>query len=257
MTDTIIMDKVRKEYPPRSRKGTPVLAITDVSFTVGQGEFVSVVGPSGCGKSTLVKMLAGLLPISSGIIRVNDIPVTGPHSDIGIVFQTPTLLKWRTVLHNVIFPADILGLDRQQAVQQAEELLHMAGVWEFRNDYPSILSGGMQQRVSLCRALVHDPTLLVMDEPFGALDALTREEMNLELLRIWSQRRKTVLFITHSIPEAVFLSDKVIVMSPRPSVIDSTHIIDLARPREPGIVYTQAFQDHVRAVRERIGAQLT
>lgn len=257
MAAAIVMEAVRKEYPPRSRKGSAVLAIADISFTVEQGQFVSVVGPSGCGKSTLVKMLAGLLPISSGQIYVNELPVRGPHSDIGIVFQTPTLLKWRTVLHNVLFPADILGIDRRVARQRAEELLQMAGVWEFKDEYPSVLSGGMQQRVSLCRALVHDPSLLVMDEPFGALDALTREEMNLELLRIWSQRQKTVLFITHSIPEAVFLSDKVIVMSPRPGSIDSLHPIDLPRPRQPQVVYTTAFQEHVRAIRERIGAQLT
>jgi NitT/TauT family transport system ATP-binding protein len=249
----IDMKHVRKIYPPRSGKGEPVRAIEDISLTVSRGEFVSVVGPSGCGKSTLLKMLAGLLPITSGAIRVNGQLVRGPHSDIGIVFQAPVLLKWRSVLDNVLFPADILRQPRKHYIERAEELLRLVDLWEFRHEYPRVLSGGMQQRVALCRALLHDPSLLVMDEPFSALDALTREEMNMELLRVWSQRQKTVLFITHSIPEAVFLSDRVIVLSPRPSIVDSVFTIDLPRPRTQDVRYTPAFQDYTREIRNRIG----
>lgn len=254
-THVIEMRHVRKVYPPRSRRGQPVLAIADISFEVAQGEFVSVVGPSGCGKSTLLRMLAGLLPISDGEICVNGHPVRGPHSDIGIVFQSPTLLKWRSVLDNVLLPVDILRRARSEFRSRAEDLLRLVGLWDFRHEYPSVLSGGMQQRVALCRALIHDPSLLVMDEPFGALDAFTREEMNLELLRLWAQRRKTILFITHSIAEAVLLSDRVIVLSPRPSAIDSIFTIDLPRPRAAHMQYSETFQDYARRIRERIGAR--
>jgi NitT/TauT family transport system ATP-binding protein len=246
------MEQVRKIYPPLTRKGEPVLATKDITFTVNRGEFVSVVGPSGCGKSTLIKMLAGLLPITSGTIRVNGQVVTSPHSDIGIVFQNPVLLKWRSVLDNVLFPLDILKLPRKQYLEQAENLLQLVGLWEFRHEYPRVLSGGMQQRVSLCRSLIHDPSLLVMDEPFGALDAFTRDEMNLELLRVWSQRQKTILFITHSISEAVFMSDRVIVLSARPSIVDSTFVINLPRPRTLDLRYGQEFQEYTRQIHSRI-----
>lgn len=248
----IAMQQVRKVYPPLTRKGEPVLAVEDISFTVARGEFVSVVGPSGCGKSTLIKMLAGLLPITSGAIEVDGNPVTGPHDDIGIVFQSPVLLKWRSVLDNVLFPIDILKKSRKDFTQQAEELLQLVGLWDFRNQYPGVLSGGMQQRASLCRSLIHDPSLLVMDEPFGALDAFTRDEMNLELQRVWSQRRKTVLFITHSIQEAVFLSDRVVVLSTRPSKVDSTFTIDLPRPRLLDMRYSEAFGHYTERIHARI-----
>ena len=246
------MEQVRKKYPPRRRKAEAVLAIEDISFTINRGEFVSVVGPSGCGKSTLVKMLAGLLPVSSGVIKVDGQVVRGPHSDIGIVFQSPVLLKWRSVLDNVLFPVDVLKLPRKRYLDQAEDLLRLVDLWEFRNEYPRVLSGGMQQRVSLCRSLIHDPSLLVMDEPFGALDAFTRDEMNLELLRVWSQRQKTVLFITHSIPEAVLLSERVIVLSARPSTVDTIFVIDLLRPRTLEMRYTQVFQDYTRDIQSHI-----
>ncbi|HMQ53796.1 MAG TPA: ABC transporter ATP-binding protein [Anaerolineae bacterium] len=248
----ISMDQVCKIYPPRTRKGEAVEAIENISFTVSRGEFVSLVGPSGCGKSTLIKILAGLLPISKGVISVDGEAVRGPHSDIGIVFQSPVLLKWRTVLDNVLFPIDILKLPRKRYLEQAEELLRLVGLWEFRHEYPRILSGGMQQRVSLCRSLIHDPSLLVMDEPFGALDAFTRDEMNLELLQVWSQRQKTILFITHSISEAVLLSERVIVLSARPSTVDTVFSIDLPRPRTLDIRYTQTFQDYTREIQSRI-----
>lgn len=248
----IEMVQVRKVYPPLKRKDEPVTAIEDISFTVARGEFVSVVGPSGCGKSTLIKMLAGLLPITSGEIRLDGNLVTGPHDDIGIVFQNPVLLKWRSVLNNVLFPIDILRKPRKEYIQQAEDLLRLVGLWEFRDQYPSVLSGGMQQRVSLCRSLIHDPSLLVMDEPFGALDAFTRDEMNLELQRVWSQRRKTVLFITHSIQEAVFLSDRVVVLSARPSRVDSIFEIDLPRPRSLDMRYSEQFGHYTEAIHARI-----
>lgn len=249
---TISMEKVQKIYPPQIKGGSPVLATQDITFTVNRGEFVSVVGPSGCGKSTLIKMLAGLLSITSGTIRVDGQVVQGPHSDIGIVFQSPVLLKWRSVLDNVLFPVDILRLPRKHYLQRAEELLQLVELWEFRNEYPRVLSGGMQQRVSLCRSLIHDPSLLVMDEPFGALDAFTREEMNLELLRVWSQRQKTVLFITHSIGEAVFMSDRIVVLSARPSTVDSIFEINLPRPRTLDVRYTAAFQEYTRQIHSRI-----
>lgn len=256
-TNMIELRHVRKLYPPRSRRGQPVLAVADVTFDVAQGEFVSIVGPSGCGKSTLLKMLAGLMQVTSGEIFVNGQPVRKPHSDIGIVFQAPTLLKWRSVLDNVLLPLDILRMPRSAYAQRAEELLKLVGLWDFRNDYPSVLSGGMQQRVALCRSLIHDPSLLVMDEPFGALDAFTREEMNLELLKLWAGRevgqQKTIVFITHSITEAVLLSDRVIVFSPRPSTVDSIFSIDLPRPRSTEMQYTEAFQAYARDIRARIG----
>lgn len=248
----IEMAHVRKIYPPLARKSEPVLAVEDISFTVERGEFVSVVGPSGCGKSTLIKMLAGLLPITGGEIRVDGNLVTAPHSDIGIVFQSPVLLKWRSVLNNVLFPIDILNQPRKKYIQQAEDLLRLVGLWDFRDQYPSVLSGGMQQRVSLCRSLIHDPSLLVMDEPFGALDAFTRDEMNLELQRVWSQRRKTVLFITHSVQEAVFLSDRVVVLSARPSQVDSVFEIELPRPRSLDMRYSERFGFYTERIHTRI-----
>jgi NitT/TauT family transport system ATP-binding protein len=251
-TPAIDMAQVRKIYPPLTRNGDPVLAVEDISFTVAREEFVAVVGPSGCGKSTLIKMLAGLLPITSGSISVDGKPVTGPHEDIGIVFQSPVLLKWRSVLDNVLFPIDILKKPRKAHLQQAEDLLRLVGLWEFRNQYPSVLSGGMQQRAALCRSLIHDPSLLVMDEPFGALDAFTRDEMNLELQRVWSQRRKTVLFITHSIQEAIFLSDRVVVLSSRPSKVDNIFTIDLPRPRTLDMRYTDAFGHYNEEIHSRI-----
>ncbi len=248
----ISMEQVNKIYPPRSRKGEPILAIQDITFVINRGEFVSVVGPSGCGKSTLVKMLAGLLPVNGGVIEVDGQIVQEPHSDIGIVFQSPVLLKWRTVLDNVLFPLDILKLPRSDYQEQAKDLLNLVDLWEFRNEYPQVLSGGMQQRVSLCRSLIHDPSLLVMDEPFGALDAFTRDEMNLELLRVWSQRKKTVLFITHSIPEAVLLSDRVIVLSPRPSTVDEIFVIGLERPRTLEMRFMPEFQNYTQQIQKQI-----
>jgi NitT/TauT family transport system ATP-binding protein len=212
----------------------PVEAIAGISLSVGMGEFVSLVGPSGCGKSTLLRIVAGLRPATAGTVKVAGRQVTRPIADIGMVFQQPILLKWRSILQNVLLPAELAGKDASGLKKRAHELLEMAGLNGFAEKLPRELSGGMQQRAALCRALLLDPPLLLMDEPFGALDAMTRDDMALELLRIWgetSASRKTILFVTHSIPEAVFLSDRVVVMSARPGRIAADIRIDLPRPR--------------------------
>jgi NitT/TauT family transport system ATP-binding protein len=205
-------------------------ALGDVSFDVYSGEFVSIVGPSGCGKTTLLKILAGLLSKSAGEIEVDE-ENFDPTREVGFVFQKPLLLHWRKVIDNVLLPIEILGMNRASMIKRAEELLDLVGLKGFEKSYPNELSGGMQQRVSIARALIHDPKLLLMDEPFGALDAITRERMNLELLRIWQEARKTILFVTHGINEAVFLSDRVIVLSARPSRMVQALDIGLPRPR--------------------------
>jgi NitT/TauT family transport system ATP-binding protein len=210
-----------------------VHALHDVSLTVGAREFVTVVGPSGCGKSTLMKLIAGLMPASAGLIAVAGTAVAAPRTDIGVVFQNPILLPWRTVMENVLLPAEVQGLPMAPARRRARELLAMVGLAEFEEKYPMELSGGMQQRAAISRALISDPDILLMDEPFGALDAMTREQMNLDLQRIWRESGKTVVLITHSIPEAVFLGDRVIVMSPRPGRI--VRVVDVPMPRPRSI----------------------
>ena len=201
------------------RGAASVEALAGLELAIADREFVAIVGPSGCGKSTLLKLVTGLRPPTSGSITLYGRPVTGPRSDVGIVFQTPVLFPWRSVLDNVLLPADVLKLPRAAYRDKALALLDLVGLGGFENSYPQELSGGMQQRAAIARALVHDAPLLLMDEPFGALDAMTREQMNLELQRIWAASRKTVLFITHSIAEAVFLADRIVVMSPRPGRI--------------------------------------
>ena len=225
----------------------PVEALAGISLSVDAGEFVSLVGPSGCGKSTLLRIVAGLRPATAGTVSVDGREVTKPIPDIGMVFQAPILLKWRSILENVLLPAELAGKDAGKLRGRALELLEMAGLGGFGEKLPRELSGGMQQRASLCRALLLDPPLLLMDEPFGALDAITRDDMALELLRIWGERdlpreaRKTVLFVTHSIAEAVFLSDRVVVMSARPGRIAADLRIDLPRPRTVELRATEAF----------------
>ncbi len=234
--DFIALDRVGMTYEPQSG---PVEALRDISFGVRRGEFVALVGPSGCGKSTLLRIVAGLRPATRGDVAVDGRPVTRPIAEVGMVFQAPVLLRWRSVLDNVLLPAELAGLEPRRYRDRAHDLLRLVGLGGFEAKLPRELSGGMQQRASLCRALLLDPPLLLMDEPFGALDAMTRDEMNLELLRVWGEGSrgtigrdsKTILFVTHSIPEAVFLADRVVVMSPRPGRVARICPVGLPRPR--------------------------
>jgi NitT/TauT family transport system ATP-binding protein len=233
--EMIELDAVSVTYPAASG---PVEALRGVSLAIGAGVFVAIVGPSGCGKSTLMRIVAGLRPVTAGRVRVAGRAVEGPMANVGMVFQAAVLLKWRTVLANVLLPAELSGLDVGRHRERALSLLALVGLADFAAKLPNELSGGMQQRVSLCRALLLDPPILLMDEPFGALDAMTRDEMNLELLRIWGgsgaaagAAKKTIVFVTHSIAEAVFLADRVVVMTARPGRIAGVHAVPLARPR--------------------------
>ena len=216
-----------------SRKTGATQALTGVDLDIAPGEFVALVGPSGCGKTTLLKILAGLVPGFDGQALLGGQPIVKPSLDVGVVFQEPTLLPWRTVLDNILLPVELVQLDLGVYTERARALMQMAGLAGFEHCYPKELSGGMRQRAGICRALVRDPQLLLMDEPFGALDAMTREFMNVELQRIWlgDGARKTVVFVTHSIPEAVFLADRVVVMSPRPGRIAEVVNVNLPRPR--------------------------
>jgi NitT/TauT family transport system ATP-binding protein len=223
----LAIKELKKTYKTRDGE---LEALGNVSFDIYPREFVSIVGPSGCGKTTLLKIIAGLLPKSGGELFVDQAQFD-PSREVGFVFQKSLLLHWRKVLDNVLLPIEILKLDREKYKKRAMELLDLVGLTGFENNYPNELSGGMQQRVSIARALIHDPKLVLMDEPFGALDAITRERMNLELLRIWTESKKTVLFITHGINEAIFLSDRVIVLSARPSRMVAALDIELPRPR--------------------------
>jgi len=233
----------------------PLTSLRAVSFDVRAGEFLSIVGPSGCGKSTLLKILAGLLPLSGGEARINARRVDGPQDGVGMVFQSPVLLAWRDVLGNVMLQIEIRGLEWEPYRRRALELLQVVGLTGFERKRAWELSGGMQQRVAICRALVHDPSLLLMDEPFGALDAMTREMMNLELQRIWMATKKTVLFVTHSIPEAVFLSDRVLVMTERPGTVDKIYDIPMPRPRSLQNMGTPEFSTLAQAIRGHFFAQ--
>ncbi|MBS0219660.1 MAG: ABC transporter ATP-binding protein [Proteobacteria bacterium] len=237
----------------RTRTGD-IPAICDISLSIPKNQFVAIVGPSGCGKSTLLKMLAGLLTVTSGRIDLH----TGgrdPLPNVGMVFQRPALLPWRDVLSNILLPTQIAKLERPVAVKRAMALLKLVGLAEFARKYPNELSGGMQMRVALCRALICEPTLLLMDEPFGALDAMTREELSIELLKIWQHQPKTVLFVTHSISEAILLADRVVVMSARPGRVIQTVDIDISRPRDFSDVHSAAFKDYSSLIRELIGTR--
>jgi NitT/TauT family transport system ATP-binding protein len=247
----IVFREVRKSFA--TRVGERVDALAGVSFAVGRNEFLTIVGPSGCGKSTLLKLLAGVIPVTGGEITLDGRQVAGPQRDIGMVFQSPVLLRWRNVLDNVLFPATILKLDHAEASERARALLAMVGLGGFERKYPRELSGGMQQRVAICRALLFRPSILLMDEPFGALDALTREELSVELLRIWQEETKTVLFVTHSIPEAVLLGHRVVVITHRPGRVADIVPIELPHPRDLGVTARPAFQDYVGLIRSKIG----
>jgi len=226
-----------------------VEACADVDLDIRQSEFVAIVGPSGCGKTTILKMVAGLVPHTAGTITVGGRKVERPLTDIGIVFQEAILLDWRSVLSNVMLQIDIRGRDAAAGEREARHLLEITGLSGFENKKPYELSGGMRQRVSICRALVHDPPMLLMDEPFGALDALTREQISMDIQRIWMEKRKTAIHITHSIPEAVLLADRVVVMGPRPGRIVEIIDIDLPRPRRLDKLPPQ-FNDYAGRIRE-------
>jgi NitT/TauT family transport system ATP-binding protein len=249
----IVVSGLEKSYATRGR--TLVHALAGISVAIGAGEFVTIVGQSGCGKTTLLKILAGLLQRSGGSVTLRGQPVDAPSRDIGIVFQDPVLLPWRNVIGNVMLPVEVLGLDRRSSVRRALDLLGLVGLEGFEDKYPHELSGGMRQRVAIARALVHDPSLLLMDEPFGALDAMTREFMNLELLRIWEESGKTIVFITHSIPEAAFLADRVIVMSARPGRIQEIVDVKLPRPRDLDMMASDEFGVYTRRIRHLFDAK--
>lgn len=236
------------EVTYKSSRG-PTKALEAFSATVAKGEFVSILGPSGCGKSTLLKVAAGLLKPSAGVAELDGKPISGPRRDVGIVFQQATLLPWRTVLDNVLLPIRTLHIDIESGTERARSLLRLMGLESFERHYPHELSGGMQQRVGIARGLVHNPSLLLMDEPFAALDAMTREHMMVELQRIWMEARKSVIFITHSIPEAVFLSTRVLVLSPRPARILKEVTIDIPMPRTEETLSSARFGQHCAELR--------
>ena len=252
MPALIGLEGVTKRFT--SRAGDSVTAVEDVSLEIQADQFVTVVGASGCGKSTLLKLIGALLPPSEGRVLRGGRPVRGPSRDVGIVFQSPVLLPWRSALDNVLFPIEIMGWPVGKYRAEADRLIELVGLQGFEQSLPRELSGGMQQRVSICRALIHDPPLLLMDEPFGALDAMTREELGLELLRVWSERRKTVVFVTHSIAEAILLADRVVVMTPRPGRIVTTVSITLPRPRTLDMEFSEEFKGYAKLVRDAIGS---
>ena len=231
-------------------------ALRRVDLTIPRGQFVSLVGPSGCGKTTLLRCLAGLEQISSGVLRVDSRAVDAPPEKLGIVFQRDVLLDWRTVFDNVLLPIEFRDLPRRQYETRARELLEMMGLAAFERRYPWELSGGMRQRVAICRALIDDPSLLLMDEPFAALDAFTRDELNLELQNIWLKSPKTVIFVTHNISEAVFLGDRVVVMARRPGRVEAVLDVDLPRPRPLAMRDTPEFvasAGRIRTLFETLG----
>jgi NitT/TauT family transport system ATP-binding protein len=239
-----------------AKKKRGVLALREVSLEVDHGEFVSIVGPSGCGKSTLLKLAAGLLPPTAGSVTLRRQRVTGPRSDIGYVFQRAALLEWRSARRNILLQAEMRGMDSARAARRADELIEMTGLTGFADALPHELSGGMQQRVALCRALLHNPSVLLMDEPFGALDALTREQMNVELHRVWRETGTTVLLVTHSIAEAVFLSNRVAVMTARPGTVAAKIAVHLPAQRDYAAIMTQPqFTAAAGRIRELLGAE--
>ncbi len=254
MTEAFIhLSGVRKVY---RRDKTEFLAISDASLDVMHGELVALVGPSGCGKSTLLKILAGLHPHDGGTLRIGSAEHPfDPARDVGMVFQQPVLLKWRRILENVLLPTEILGLPARESRERARALLELVGLSGFEDKYPYELSGGMQQRAAIARALVHDPKLVLMDEPFGALDALTREKMNLELLRIWKESGKTIVFVTHGISEAVFLGTRVVVLTAGPARMADNFEIDLPYPRTLDMKTQERFGEYARRIYRLLGME--
>lgn len=246
----IEIENVSKHFVSRDRER--IAALVNVSLSIGRNEFVCLVGPSGCGKSTLLRLVGGLLPATQGRVIVDGRPVAEPRAETGIVFQSPTLLPWACVLDNVLFPLRMMKRVTTDSPVRAKRLLKLVGLEGFEGKYPRELSGGMQMRAGICRALVHDPDLLLMDEPFASLDALTREELTLELMRLWREQPKTVLFVTHSIPESVMLADRVVVLSPRPGRVADIVPVEVPRPRRFGMEGLDEFQRAASRIRELI-----
>jgi NitT/TauT family transport system ATP-binding protein len=238
-----------------TRAGNSVQALDEISLDIERDQFVTLVGPSGCGKSTLLKIIGGIIPPSGGSLHLDGEKLERPSRKIGMVFQKPILLPWRSVLDNVLFPIEMLGWPVEKYREEALRLIELVGLKGFEKALPTELSGGMQQRVSICRALIYDPQMLMMDEPFGALDAMTREDLSVELLRIWTERKKTVVFVTHSISEAVLLADRVIIMTARPGRVVMDLTITLPRPRTLETELTPEFQELVHTVRRTIYAE--
>ena len=249
---SIAIERVTKTFTTRVAN---VTALQDVSLTAAPGSFVAIVGPSGCGKSTLLRLVAGLSPTTEGRILVDGQLVTRTMRDVGVVFQDDVLLEWRSVMGNLMLPVEIKSLDRKASLAEAQALLAQVGLTGFEKVRPSQLSGGMRQRVAICQALIQHPRLLLMDEPFGALDALTREQMQFDLQNLWLTHRNTVLFITHSISEAVLLSDRVIVMTPRPGRIAADLTVDLPRPRHLDARTTAEYQSVTTKIHEIFQAE--
>jgi len=247
MQPILKFDRLSMRY--MTRAGQPVFAMQDISAQIGRDEFVTILGPSGCGKSTLLKIAASVLRPTSGEVWFDGERLTRPTPKIGMIFQQPILLPWRNVLDNVLFPIQMMGLSVSKHKAAALALLRLVGLSGFEQAMPGELSGGMQQRVSICRALIYDPTILLMDEPFAALDALTREELGIELLRIWSERKKTVLFVTHSVQEGILLADRVLVMTARPGRVAASLPIALPRPRTVNMISSKEYGEYAETIR--------
>lgn len=249
----IVIDKVMKVYQTKTGH---THALDNFSSTIAEGEFVCVVGPSGCGKTTLLWAMSGLHPLTSGTILIDGAPVKGAHPEVGMVFQEANLLPWSTVMKNILFPFEIKSLDVKKYLELIKHLIETVGLAGFENKYPRELSGGMQQRAALVRCLSYDPSVMLLDEPFGALDAFTRDEMDLLLLKLWSERRKTILFVTHSIPEALFMADRILVMTPRPGRLAAEFRVELPRPRILDMQTTSYFVEATKEIKNIIFGSL-
>jgi len=249
----IVLDKVMKVYQTKTGH---THALDNFSSTIAEGEFVCVVGPSGCGKTTLLWAMSGLHPLTSGAIMIDGVPVKGAHPEVGMVFQEANLLPWSTIMKNILFPFEIKSLDMKKYLDLIKHLIETVGLVGFENKYPRELSGGMQQRAALVRCLSYDPSVMLLDEPFGALDAFTRDEMNLLLLKLWSERRKTIVFVTHSIIEALFMADRILVMTPRPGRLAREFRVELPRPRTLDMQTTPYFVEATKEIKSLIYASL-
>ncbi len=250
MSPVLEANGIRMTFYDPGRAG--LLALDEMTVSVAEGEFLAIVGPSGCGKSTLLRLLSGLLRPIAGQVCFRGRPLTAPRREIGLVFQRANLMPWRTVLDNILLPLEVAGVAQAEMLERAQALVALVGLEGFADAFPHQLSGGMQQRVALARALVHEPSVLLLDEPFGSLDALTRERMNAELLRIWALNRPTVVMVTHSIPEATLLADRVLVMTPRPGQVRAEFPVALPRPRQMALTLEPEFLRLTRAIRAEI-----